>query len=246
MLYRHSGGIYSPAELISSSGHSSVADDHTMILLESVLQLSPPVHRHTKGRQMVSLLRRAEVQLALLELAAAVVRSASSTGEGKKAALQVLCSVCCALCSLAGADLSIAQGFTSAEQQELWVRTMSKALAILQASMDAPPPPIPAAVSGVGEGDLSTRAQVEDALRCVLEALGRSCLRNPGMQKVCGTVLPTIGASRSLLSHDNVPTASASAAVSPPPSSAVSKAAPNPSLVAQMCSLSSKYYKDKR
>lgn len=36
-------------------------------VVESILQLSPASHRHSKGRQLVSILRRADSLLALLE-----------------------------------------------------------------------------------------------------------------------------------------------------------------------------------
>ena len=40
-----------------------------VVVVDSAVQLSPAAHRHSKGRQMVSLLRRAELSLVLLELA---------------------------------------------------------------------------------------------------------------------------------------------------------------------------------
>lgn len=102
-------------------------------MVDSVLQLSPATHRHTKGRQLVSILRRAEILPALLGLLSALVSrdfsglagvadpsSASRTALVDQ--LVVLNRVVEATHSLVCADLSLAQGL-SQEQQVMNIAT---------------------------------------------------------------------------------------------------------------------------
>lgn len=102
-----------------------------MAVVDSVLQLSPAVHRHSKGRQLVSILRRAEGLPALLGLLTALVSSSHAqqkheqgsvvalSGAHKTALvdqLVVLSRVVAAAHSLVRADLSLAQGLLPEQQ----------------------------------------------------------------------------------------------------------------------------------
>jgi hypothetical protein len=55
-------------------------------VVDSVLQLSPTAHRHCKGRQLVSILRRAEVLQGLLGAMAELAGRVNRTGSVAAAA----------------------------------------------------------------------------------------------------------------------------------------------------------------
>ena len=57
---------------ISNANHSSSVVAGSLAIVDSVLQLSPSAHRHSKGRQIVSMTRRAEVMPVLLDLTAII------------------------------------------------------------------------------------------------------------------------------------------------------------------------------
>lgn len=207
-------------------------------MIESVLQLSPPTHRHSKGRQLVSLLRRAEVLPAVLgllrarldcdvyRLPTAVV---ASTAEFTQASKTVLVDSLLSLSrlvevahSLVRADRSLGQGL-STEVQGQWVESIGAVLGHLQYALDGPPQALfPAQYTGRGalpslqlqKGDL------EHTLRCALTTLALTCLQHGALQKLCGAAAPS--------------NASAGGSVG------------NKSLMAQICSWTPKYFKDKR
>jgi hypothetical protein len=54
------------------SGQNSGPDSRALAVVDTVLQLSPTVHRHSKGRQLVSILRRSEINTILLGYCALV------------------------------------------------------------------------------------------------------------------------------------------------------------------------------
>lgn len=109
-------------------GRDSFSNSHEQVnLVNSVLQLSPTVHRHGKGRQLISILRRTEILSTLLSVLAALVsvdytRPAGAADQlsAWRAALVdhlvVLSRVVAAVHSLVRADLSLAQGLTPEQQ----------------------------------------------------------------------------------------------------------------------------------
>jgi hypothetical protein len=48
------------------SGQNSGPDSQALTVVDTVLQLSPAAHRHSKGRQLVSILRRSDINNILL------------------------------------------------------------------------------------------------------------------------------------------------------------------------------------
>jgi hypothetical protein len=54
------------------SGRHSGPDSRALTVVDTVLQLSPTAHRHSKGRQLVSILRRSDTSSMLLGYCALV------------------------------------------------------------------------------------------------------------------------------------------------------------------------------
>ena len=204
-------------------------------MVESVPQLSPASHRHSKGRQLVSLLRRAEVLPAVLgllralscdvfHLSTAEVASTTESAQASKAvlvdSLLVLGRLMDVAHSLVRADRSLGQGL-SAEQQGQWVENIGTLLAHFQYALDGPPQALfPAQYTGRGALPALQlqKCDLEHTLRGALATLSLMCLQNGPMQKLCGATSP--------------------------PGTGVSGG--KKSLLAQICSWTPKYFKDKR
>lgn len=206
------------------------------LVVESVPQLSPATHRHSKGRQLVSLLRRAEVLPAVLgllrallscdvfHLSTAEVASTTESAQASKAvlvdSLLVLCRMIDVAHSLVRADRSLGQ-VLSAEQQGQWVESVGALLAHFQYALDGPPQALfPAQYTGRGALPALQlqKCDLEHTLRGALTTLSLMCLQNGPMQKLCGATSP--------------------------PGTGVSGG--KRSLMAQICSWTPKYFKDKR
>jgi hypothetical protein len=54
------------------SGQNSGPDNRALTVVDIVLQFSPTAHRHSKGRQLVSILRRSDINSILLGYCALV------------------------------------------------------------------------------------------------------------------------------------------------------------------------------
>ena len=199
------------------------------LVVESVPQLSPATHRHSKGRQLVSLLRRAEVLPAVLgllrallscdvfHLSTAEVASTTESAQASKAvlvdSLLILGRLIDVAHSLVRADRSLGQGL-SAEQQGQWVESIGALLAHFQYALDGPPQALfPAQYTGRGALPALQlqKYDLEHTLRGALATFSLMCLQNGPMQKLCTAV---IGGKKTLM--------------------------------AQICSWTPKYFKDKR
>ena len=89
---------------------------------------------------------------------------------------------------------------------------------------------------------------MEEVFCNVVNAVTLSCLRCPAMQKVCGSVLPSTssGVHNTSLLLENTSSANGSHSNSGLPLPSMTSRLQTTSLLKQLCSLSSKFYKDKK
>ena len=82
------------------------------------------------------------------------------------------------------------------------------------------------------------KGEAEDALRALLSVLTLSCLRSPALQKLCGAALPAAASSAAGVGSSLL---GAVGATDGPPARTSAQ-----SLLHCLCTLTPKYYKDKR
>ncbi|KAJ1428247.1 hypothetical protein B484DRAFT_70042 [Ochromonadaceae sp. CCMP2298] len=228
---RSSAGLGSESDWLATDPKA----ESLPVLVESTLQLSPARHRHSRGRLLVSVARRAEPALALLDLLGALatdIGSEKTQTFGDRFVL--LGATCRALenCSRADTCLVLSVAASSA-QHALWVRSLGDALELLLQAVDGPVQfeVVSLASLALVPGGWG-KEQVEASLRSLLCALGLVCLRHPAMQRACNippSDLLGCGSGQSVLlgGSDSTP-------------------GKRVSLLHRLATLSSKFFKDKR
>jgi hypothetical protein len=138
--------------------------------------------------------------------------------------------------------------------QALFATTITSAVDTLQTALDGPHRALLSSASYQGgarhlllqstpsqqQETVVSKTSLEEALRMVFATVTWACLRNPALQKVCGSNVAS-SASVSLLHSDNSSTGGGVSSNRPPEAGRQSG-----SLLRRLCALTPKYYRENR